>query len=258
MESRRPLWAKIALIAGFLFLYAPLVIIAIMSFNKATAAVLPLRGLTLRWYEELAQDERFSETALFSLRIALTSTSIACVLGTGAAFATARRQGRIMRLLAGLYVAPLFMPSLVLAVAMASTFRLVSIPFSLWTVTIGHVVVGAPLIYLIVSARLHGFDWSLLEAARTLGADPRQVFGRVLVPLIAPAVVGGSILAFAVSLDNFVVSLFLTGGDSTLPLLIWSMMREGFRPSINAMATLFFVGTLLISIVAQWMVRARR
>jgi spermidine/putrescine transport system permease protein len=138
---------------------------------------------------------------------------------------------------------------------MAAFLRLVEIRLSFWTVVAGHVVVNAPLIYLVVAARLKGFDWSLVQAARTLGANPLQAFRRITAPLLAPAVVGGAILAFAISIDNFVVTLFLTGGESTLPLLIWSMMRAGFSPAVNALATVLVAGTLAAAIVAQRLVR---
>ena len=110
---------------------------------------------------------------------------------------------------------------------------------------------SAPLIFLVVGARLRGFDWSLPDAARVLGASQVQAFLRVTAPLLAPAVLGGAILAFAISMDNFVVSLFLTGGSSTLPLLIWSRMREFFDPTVNAMATLYIVMTLLAAVIAE-------
>jgi spermidine/putrescine transport system permease protein len=253
-QRERPIWPTIVIGLSLLFLYVPLVVIALMSFNDSTVPTLPIRGLTLDWYRELLSDERFAETSVFSLKVAAISTLIATLLGTAAALGISRSRSRFLRALGTFYVIPLLIPALVLAVAMASAFRLAEVRLSLWTVVAGHVVVNAPLVYLLVIARLKGFDWSLVQAARTLGADGFQAFRRITLPLLAPAIFGGALLSFALSIDNFVVSLFLTGGDSTLPLFIWSMMREGFSPSVNAVATILLVGTLAIAIAAERLV----
>jgi len=254
-RSGRPAWPLPFVVLSLAFLYAPLLVIALMSFNASTAPTLPINGFTFDWYLDLVEDERFVRASIFTLKVAGVSTAIAVVLGTAGALGVALRQGFASRATATFYVLPLLVPSLVLAVSMAAFLRLVEIRLSFWTVVAGHVVVNAPLIYLVVAARLKGFDWSLVQAARTLGANPLQAFRRITAPLLAPAVVGGAILAFAISIDNFVVTLFLTGGESTLPLLIWSMMRAGFSPAVNALATVLVAGTLAAAIVAQRLVR---
>jgi len=253
---RHTLWAPIVIVACLLFLFVPIILIAVLSFNASPIAALPVRGLTLDWYDALFADERFRDAGLYSLEIAFISTAIAVVIGTAGALGLAR--SRISKPVAALgyfWAAPLLVPALVLAVALASTFRLLDVRLSLWTIVAGHVVFSAPLVYLIVMARLRGFDWSLVQAARTLGASASGAFLRVTLPLLAPAIIGGAILSFAISLDNFVVSLFLTGGRSTLPLLVWSMMREGFSPTVNALATLLLVITLAAAVLAQRLAR---
>ena len=256
-RSGRPVWPWACITLALGFLYLPLFVIALMSFNASTAPTLPIRGLTLDWYADLIEDQRFVDASVFSLKVAAVSTAIAVVLGTAAALAVAMRRALAYRMAAVLYVIPLLVPGLVLAVAMAAFFRLVEIRLSFWTVVAGHVVVNAPLVYLVVAARLRGFDWSLVQAARTLGAEPLQAFRRVTAPLIAPAVLGSAILSFAISIDNFAVSLFLTGGESTVPLLIWSMMRAGFSPAVNALATILVVGTLIAAVLAQLLTSMR-
>jgi len=249
---RRARWAPIVIVAALVFLYVPIILIAVLSFNASPIAALPVRGLTLGWYDALLADERFRDAGIYSLEIALISTAIAVVIGTAGALGLGRRRtSRPVSAIGYFWAVPLFVPALVLAVALASTFRLLDVRLSLWTIVAGHVVVNAPLVFLIVTARLRGFDWSLVQAARTLGASPAGAFRRVTLPLLAPAIIGGAILSFAISLDNFVVSLFLTGGRSTLPLLVWSMMREGFSPTVNALATLLLVVTLAAAVVAQ-------
>jgi spermidine/putrescine transport system permease protein len=254
-RSGRPTWPLPVLVFLLGFLYAPLFVIALMSFNASTAPTLPIHGFTFDWYQDLVDDTRFVRASIFTLKVAGVSTAIAVVLGTAAALGVALRGGLAYRLATGLYVVPLLVPALVLAISIAAFLRLLEIRLSFWTIVAGHVVINAPLIYLIVAARLRGFDWSLVQAARTLGANPFQAFRRVTAPLLAPAVFGGAILAFAISIDNFVVSLFLTGGESTVPLLIWSMMRGGFTPAVNALATVLVVATLAVAIVGERLVR---
>jgi spermidine/putrescine transport system permease protein len=173
------------------------------------------------------------------------------VIGSAGALALSRSRSRLASVAGLAWSVPLLIPALVLAVAMASAFRLLDVTLSFWTIVAGHVVVNAPLVYLVVMARLRGFDWTIVQAARTLGASSATAFRRITLPLLAPAMLGGAILSFAISLDNFVTTLFLTGGRSTLPLLIWSMMREGFSPTVNALATVLLLGTLLAAIVAE-------
>jgi spermidine/putrescine transport system permease protein len=248
-------WLVIAGVLGFL--YAPVAITAIFSFNDSAITGFPIKGITTEWYANLWNDAEFREATMFSLKIAALSTLISVLIGTPAAIAVNRSGSRWVRALNAVYVSPMLIPALVLAVSMTTMFTLLSVQLSMWTIVGGHVVVSAPLIFLIVSARLRGFDWTLPSAARVLGATPFQAFVRVTVPLLAPAVMGGAILAFIVSMDNFVISLFLTGGESTLPLLIWSRMRESFDPTVNAMATLLLVATLTAAIVAERLTRAR-
>jgi spermidine/putrescine transport system permease protein len=248
---RIPGWPWFVIAGTLIFLYGPVLVTALFSFNDSNIAGFPVRGLTVRWYVNLWHDPQFRQSGLFSLKVAALSTLIAVAIGTPAAFAAARSRSVAMRVLSGFYVVPLLLPALVLAVSMAATFRLLNLRLTFWTVLVGHVVMSAPLIFLVVAARLRGFDWSLPAAARVLGASPPQAFLRVTAPLVAPAVLGGAILAFAISMDNFVISLFLTGGTSTLPLLIWSRMREFFDPTVNAMATLYIVMTLLAAVIAE-------
>jgi spermidine/putrescine transport system permease protein len=251
-------WPGFAISLGLVFLYGPILLIGVMSFNDSTVPTFPLRGLTVRWYRELLDDERFLETAVFSVKVAVVSTLLAVVLGTAAAIGISRARSLVSTVTGSLYILPLLIPALVLAVAMAVTFRLFEVRLSFWTVTAGHVVFNAPVIFLLVSARLRGFDWSLVQAARVLGATPRQAFLRITMPLLLPAILGGAVLSFALSLDNFVGSLFLTGSDSTIPLLVWSMMREGFSPSVNALATLLVIVTLGAALTAQRLFELRR
>lgn len=250
-------WPVAAIAAGFVFLYGPALATLVLSFNTSIVTGFPVRGLTTRWYESLWSDPQFRTAALLSVKVAAMATAIGICIGTPAAISISRARGRIAKTVGAFYMAPLLIPPLLFAIAAASALRLANVRLSFWTLTAGHVVLTAPIMYLFVSARLRGFDWTLPTAARVLGASPRQAFLRVTAPLLAPAVAGGAILAFAISMDNFVVSLFLTAGQSTLPLLIWSRMREYFDPTVNAMATLYIVFTLTTAVLAERLSRAR-
>jgi len=260
MRLRIPGWPWLVIGSTLVFLYGPVLVTALFSLSDRNVAGFPIHGLTVRWYANLLHDPQFRQSGLFSLKLAGASTLISVLIATPAALAVARSRSIGLRFLGGFYVVPLLLPSLVLAVSMAAMFRLLNLRLTFWTVLAGHVVMSAPLIFLVVVARLRGFDWSLPAAARVLGASPAQAFVRVTAPLLAPAVLAGAILAFAVSMDNFVISLFLTGGTSTLPLLIWSRMREFFDPTVNAMATLYIVMTLVAAVIAERLsgVRATR
>lgn len=251
----RTVWPPLVIGGALAFLYGPALVTAILSFNRSPITGFPIRGLTVRWYSELWNDPQFRQSALLSLKVAALATLLGVVFGTAAAIGVSQSKSRIARTLSSVYVLPLLIPHLVLAIAISATFRLLNIRLAIWTVVAGHVVLTAPIVYLFVIARLRGFDWTLPSAARVLGASRRQAFLRVTGPLLAPAILGSAILAFVISMDNFVFSLFLTSGPSTLPLLIWSRMRESFDPSVNALATSFIALTLLAAFIVERLAR---
>jgi len=250
-RMKRLHWSRVTIALGLSFLYGPLLLIALLSVNGSDIPALPMRGVAIRWYRALFDDPSFRDAGVYSLQIAIVSTAIALLIGAAGALALSRTRSRLANLVGYAWSVPLLIPALVLSVAMASAFRLLGVPLSFWTIVAGHVVVNAPLVYLVVMTRLRGFDWTLVQASRTLGATSFVAFRRITLPLLAPAIFGGAVLSFAISLDNFVTTLFLTGGRSTLPLLIWSMMRQGFSPTVNALATVLLVGTLAAAILAE-------
>jgi spermidine/putrescine transport system permease protein len=253
----RDVWPAAVVVAVLAFLYGPAIATFVLSLNTGLVTGFPIRGLTVHWYTSLWTDSQFRDALLLSIKVAALATLIAICIGAPAAISISRANGRIGKALAGFYMAPLLVPPLVFAIAAATALRLANVRLSFWTLVAGHVVLTAPIMYLFVSARLRGFDWTLPSAARVLGASPRQAFVKVTAPLLAPAVAGGAILAFAISMDNFVVSLFLSAGQTTLPLLIWSRMREFFDPTVNAMASLFIAFTLGAAVVAERLISGR-
>jgi putrescine transport system permease protein len=236
---------------GLAFLYLPILILMIYSFN-ASRLVTVWGGWSTRWYVSLLANDAMLEAAWVSLRIAFLTACAATVLGTLAALALVRAgrfRGRL--LFSGLVYAPLVMPEVITGLALLLLFVAIEVERGFWTVTIAHTTLTMGFVSVIVQARLIGFDRSLEEAAMDLGCPPFRTFMTVTLPLIAPAIAAGWVLAFMLSLDDLVIANFVTGpGATTLPVRIYSEVRLGVRPEINA------VCTIIIAVVALGIVAA--
>lgn len=232
------------------FLYAPILVMAAMSFNHSEFYALPFRFST-RWYERLWTNDDILAAAWRSVWIAVVVTAIATVLGTLAAIALFRHDFPGKRLLRALLFPPIAIPWLITGTAMLVFFFGIGLGRGTPAVILGHVALALPYVIVVVSARLSSFDAALEEAARSLGARPWTVTTRVTLPWIAPGVVAGALFAFAVSFDQFVVSYFLSEpGDATLPVLIYTAIRKGFTPEINAISTLIIVLSMAVMLLA--------
>jgi putrescine transport system permease protein len=249
---RKASWFNILSVAlGLGFLYLPIVILVIYSFN-ASRLVTVWGGWSTRWYVELINDRAMLESAWVTLRIALLSATAATVLGTLAAIAMVRLgrfRGRV--LFSGMVYAPLVMPEVITGLSLLLLFVAVDIDRGFWTIAIAHTTLTACFVTVVVQARLLSFDMSLEEAAMDLGCPPLKTFLTVTLPLIAPALASGWMLAFTLSLDDLVVASFTTGpGATTLPIRIYSEIRLGVKPQINAICS------IVIAIVAIGLVAA--
>jgi putrescine transport system permease protein len=243
---RGPSWFNVASIAlGLSFLYLPIVVLVVYSFN-GSRLVAVWGGWSMRWYLALLEDHAMQEAAWTSLSIALLSASAATVLGTLAAFVLVRFgrfRGRLV--FSAMVYAPLVMPEVISGLSLLLLFVAMSIDRGFWTVTIAHTTLTMCFVTVIVQSRLIDFDTSLEEAAMDLGCPPLRTFRTVTLPLIAPALAAGFMLAFTLSLDDLVTTSFTTGpGATTLPLRIYSEVRLGVKPEINA------VCTIVIAVVA--------
>ncbi len=249
--------ASVAL--GLAFLYLPIAILVVYSFN-ASRLVSVWGGWSIRWYAEILEDEAMLAAAWASLRIALASALLATFLGTLAALALTRFgrfRGRTG--LAAMLYAPLVMPEVISGVALLLLFVALNVERGFWTVTIAHATLTMCFVAVIVQARLVDFDRSLEEAALDLGATPLRVFVLVTLPLIAPAVAAGFLLAFSLSLDDLVLASFTTGpGATTLPIRIYSEVRLGVKPQINAVSTLMIAAVALLLIAASLIMKRAR
>ncbi|MGB7037343.1 MAG: ABC transporter permease subunit [Xanthobacteraceae bacterium] len=240
----------ISLCIGVGFLYLPIVILMIYSFN-ASRLVVVWGGWSLQWYRQLADDAPLLAAAFISIRVALTSATAATVLGTLAAVALVRFgrfRGRL--LFAAMIYAPLVMPEVITGLSMLLLFVAISADRGFWTVVIAHTTMAMCFVAVIVQSRLVDFDMSLEEAAMDLGASPARTFATVTLPLILPAIVAAWMLAIALSLDDLVIASFTTGpGATTLPIRIYSEVRLGVSPEMNAVCSIM-VGVVGLAVIA--------
>lgn len=241
-----------ALALGLAFLYLPIVILVIYSFN-ASRLVTVWGGWSLRWYREFFNDRAMIEAAWMSLRVAVSSATIATLLGTLAAVALSRGERfRGRTLFSGMLYAPLVMPEVITGLSLLLLFVALNAERGFWTVTIAHTTLTMCFVAVVVQSRLGSLDRSLEEAAMDLGCDPVRAFVSVTLPLIAPAIVAGWLLAFTLSLDDLVIASFTTGpGSATLPIRIYSEVRLGVKPEINAICTLVIVLIAVVIVIAS-------
>jgi putrescine transport system permease protein len=248
----------VALALGLAFLYLPIAIMVIYSFN-ASRLVTVWGGWSLAWYRELLHDEAMREAAWISIRIAFLSASAATVLGTLAALALTRhRRFRGRLLLSGMIYAPLVMPEVITGLSLLLLFVALNIDRGFWTVAAAHTTLTLCFVTVIVQSRLVSFDRSLEEAAMDLGCPPWRTFVTVTLPLVSPAIAAGWMLAFSLSLDDLVIASFTTGpGATTLPIRIYSEVRLGVKPEINAVCTIMIALVAIGTVVASLAVKRR-
>jgi len=246
-NKRASLWLAIGL---FLFLYIPILILIIYSFNDSSQIGL-WAGFSLRWYGELFRNQAVLDALKLSLWVALWSTLISTFLGTLTALALERHNfwGKITYD-AILYL-PVIIPDIVMALSTLLFFVVLGVALSKYTILIAHVAFNISFVAIVVRARLADMNSTLEEAAADLGANEWQSFRRVTLPLLMPGVISGALLAFTLSLDDFVITFFVAGpGSTTLPVRVYSMIRFGLTPEVNAVSTLMFLGSTLLVIIS--------
>ncbi|PZU91784.1 MAG: putrescine ABC transporter permease PotI [Chelatococcus sp.] len=246
----------LALVAGFAFLYLPIVALIAYSFN-ASRLVTVWGGFSTHWYGALMGNQPLLDAAWLSIRLAAVSATLATALGTLAALALARHGAFLGRsLFSGMVIAPLVMPEVVTGLSLLLLFVAADVERGFWTVTAAHATFGLGFACIVVQARLAGFDRSLEEAARDLGATPLVTFATITLPLIWPAVAAAWMLAFTLSLDDLVIASFTTGpGATTLPMRLYSAVKLGVSPEINAACTLMIGTVAVVVIVASLLLK---
>lgn len=246
------------LTAGLAFLYAPILLLVIYSFNDSRLVTV-WGGLSLRWYAALFENRQLLEAVWVTVRVGAVSASLATLLGLLAAVALVRARRFAGRtLFSGLLFAPLVMPEVILGLALLLLFVAFGAARGFWTVAAGHTTLTLAYAAVVIQARLQSFDVSLEEAAQDLGLPPWRAFAQVTLPVVAPAVGAAWLLAFTLSLDDLVIASFTSGpGATTLPMRIYSAVRLGVSPEINAVSTLL-IGAVALGVLAAWLAVRRR
>ena len=244
-------WLTFYTLAVMVFLFLPIGLIIIFSFHSTASLTFPFKGLSFRWYREVFIRADLIPALMNSLTVAGATTAISMVLGVLAGLGLTRSRSRFASTIGVLVSLPILLPGLFLGIILISFFAMSKIHLSLQTVIIGHIIYTIPYFVLVIKSRLEHFDLQLEEAGRDLGANRFQTFFLVTFPLIRSAVIGASMLVFALSFDEFLITFFIIGSDSTLPMLIWSMLRRTINPSVNAIATMIITFSLILILIGS-------
>lgn len=232
----------------YAFLYVPLIVVVVYSFNDSRLNA-EWVGFTLDWYRKLLHNDELLTAAGNSLIIALVSSAVSTVLGTMAGFSLHKHKSRFLQLLV---LTPIAIPEILMGVSLLIFFVLLNITLGMLSITLAHIAFSLGFVTIVVRSRLAGMDETLTEAARDCGATPWVAFRRITLPLIMPGVVAGALMAFTLSIDDFVITFFTAGANSsTLPLQIYSMIKIAVTPEVNAISTLLMGLTLLLIVIAS-------
>lgn len=235
-----------------MFMYAPIAVLVVFSFDNSRLAV-DWHGFTLKWYEKLLGNEAVGQALANSLVVASVAVFFATIMGVLVSVGLYQARFRGVSFVKGLIVLPVIVPEIAMAVAALILFIAMGMPLGLASVIVAHIIFCLSYVALTVMARLEGMNPHLVEAALDLGATPVQAFFKVTLPLLRPGIVSGALLAFVLSLDDFVITQFTAGvGATTLPLRIYSMVKFGVSPEINALSTLMLATTIVVVAAAEW------
>ena len=247
-------WLRVYAIGYLVFLYLPVVLLPLFAFNTGTVIAFPLQGFTTTWFAELTGIQALHSALRNSLVIALATATLSTLLGICAARASTRYRfpgkGPVM----GLIMLPLVLPEIIVAVALLVVIvQVLDLPLSAWTVIAGHTLICTPFAIAILSSAFQGLDRSLEEAAIDLGETRWGAFTKVILPLVTPGIIASFLIAFTISLDEFIIAFFLTGAEPTLPVYIWGQLRFPRKiPTIMALGTLLLIASLVLLITAEY------
>ena len=251
LEYTRKKWFQLVMLLNFIFLYFPIVALVAFSFNNSRRNI-TWKGFTLKYYVKAFHNESLFEAFVNSMIVAGISTVVSTILGAMLGLALYRFRFPAKNAFDGWIHLPIIIPEICMGVAMLAFFSRLNVPLGLFTITVSHIAFSLPFVAVVVRARMAGFDHSLEEAARDLGANQWQTFKDVTLPYMIPGIMAGSLLALTLSLDDFVITFFTSGpGSTTLPIKIFSMVRFSVTPEVNAASTVLIAITLLLTVVAM-------
>ncbi|GHA09247.1 spermidine/putrescine ABC transporter permease PotC [Oceanisphaera arctica] len=252
-------WLKgSVLLLVFAYLYIPIGVLIVNSFNRSRYGI-RWDGFTLDWYVRLANNASLMEAARHSVTVALVSASAAALIGTLAAVALYRYRFRGKGFVGGMLFVVMMSPDIVMAISLLALFVVLGVSLGFWSLLFAHITFCLPFVVITVYSRLKGFDVRMLEAARDLGAGEAVIFRKIILPLAGPAIAAGWLLSFTLSLDDVIVSSFVTGPSyEILPLKIYSMVKVGVSPEVNALATIMLAVSLALVVISQLLLRNKR
>ncbi|MCI8385649.1 MAG: ABC transporter permease [Acutalibacter sp.] len=257
MKNRTKL-PNLYLVLILALMYLPILLVMVYSFNDSKISSV-WSGFSLKWYTQLFRDRAMLEALGNTLILGLSSCLCAGIIGTLGAFGMTRVKWRLNAPMEYLSTLPMMVPEIILGMVFMAFFSLIGLPFGLGTLMIAHTAFCIPYVFMLVKARLVGLDPLLAAAVRDLGAGPVRAFFDITLPLISPAIASGMLLAFAMSIDDVIISVFVTGVDvNTLPIKIYTQLKTGVTPEINALCTLMFLATLLLCGLSALLGRGRR
>ncbi len=247
IKSKAP-WIYIAVLT--IIMYIPIILTVVYSFN-ASKITSVWEGFSWKWYAQLFKNDDLMEALRNSLVLAVLSCLAAVVIGTTGAIGMQKRKNRINDVVANISLMPLMIPEIILGMVFLAAFSFMNLPFGMLTLVIAHTTFCVPYVFMTVRARLAGMDPSIEEAARDLGASANQIFWGITMPSVMPAILSGALLSFAMSFDDVVISMFVTGASvNTLPIKIYSSMKTGVTPEINALATILLLVTITVILLS--------
>lgn len=251
MTQKKSRFSAFYLLLFFVMLYLPVLSVILYSFN-ASPSTAQWTGFTLDWYRELFRDRVIAGSFRISMEVALITSVVSAILGTASAIISMWVTDRMKKAIQGMMILPLLVPEIALGIALLIFFNALNLPFGHLTLVLSHSLFCVPYVYIMVQLRLKEIDRSILESARDLGATRWQTITTIIVPLVTPSIITASLLALAMSLDDVIISTYMSGPKTTtLPVHIFSMMRVGVTPKVNALCTLILVGMFFIVGLSQ-------
>lgn len=246
-------WLRVYAIGYLIFLYLPVVLLPVFAFNDATVIAFPLQGFTTKWFSDLAGIDALHGALKNSLFIGIVAATLSTILGICAARASTRYRFPFKAPIMGAIMLPLVLPEIIVAVSLLVVLMQLGFSLTSWTVIMGHTLICTPFSIAILSSSFQGLDQSLEEAAIDLGESRWGAFSKIILPLVSPGIVASFLIAFTISMDEFIIAFFLTGADPTLPVYIWSQLRFPKRlPSVMALGTLLILASLLLLSIAEY------
>ena len=250
MKNRTKL-PNIYLAVIFVMMYLPILLVIIYSFNQSKISSV-WDGFSLKWYRELFADKSMFTALINSIILAFSSSVLAAIIGTLGAIGMSKTNFKANGIIGYISTLPIMIPEIILGMVFLVFFSLIGIPFGMTSLILAHTTFCVPYVFMLVKARLVGLDKSYVEAARDLGASEIRAFKDITIPLISPAILSGMLLSFAMSFDDVIISIFVTGASTnTLPIKIYTQLKTGVSPKINALCTLMFIATVLIVVLSN-------